>query len=134
MTAHPELPAIIAEIAEVAGADAAWELAREKGGLTIFIPAHARSGHWLVKLLGQEAADKICAHYRHLSPEGRFNGGMLLIPMAASAQAARRWHDVLRSGLSATGQAKAMGVHERTVWRRRARHRSDDDSPQGNLF
>jgi hypothetical protein len=130
---HPELPEIIAEIADVAGVDAAWALAREKGGLTVFIPAQPRRDHWLVKLVGLEAAEKICAHFRVISGDERLNGARLLIPMAAAAQSAERWRQVLAAEMSASQVARTMGVHERTVWRHRARQRDDDDS-QGSLF
>lgn len=126
-----ELPQIIAEIAEIAGPDAAWALAREHGGTTVFIPAEATRDDWLSRLVGFEAAAKVCAHYRITSGEGRANGIRLLIPMASAARDAERWRQALEAGLSARDTARQLGVHERTVYRHRAQER---DERQMKLF
>ena len=132
--ARPELPAVIAEIAEIAGPEAAWALARAKGGTRVFIPAEAKADHWLVELVGIEAARRICAHYRIMSGNSRMNGVWLLIPMAAAARSAERWTEALSQGLSIAETALRMGVHERTVSRRRAEHGRGNDKRQGTLF
>ncbi|SFZ85984.1 Homeodomain-like domain-containing protein [Devosia enhydra] len=123
----PPLPPVLAEIAAVAGVDAAWALARAKGGTTVFLPRRAGHRHWLTEIVGQEAADKICRHYR-TNHQSR-----LTIPLAAAAMKSERWTEALRSDMSLTETARAMGVHERTVtnWRRRARGKNGG---QGTLF
>ncbi len=104
-------------------------LVRAKGGTSVYIPAKVKRSHWLARLVGHEAANAIAAHYRIISGEGRYNGIWLLIPMASSAQKAERWNEVLTDPeLSASDTARTMGVHERTVFRRRAQRR------QGELF
>lgn len=119
-----ELPAVIAEIAEVAGMDAAWTLARAKGGQQVFIPAKVKPDHWLAKLVGHEAALRICEHF---SANGR--GDDILIPMAVAS----RRHEVLSRALSdgaTVDKAAALaGVHRRTVFRHRKRNKD-----QGELF
>jgi hypothetical protein len=120
------IPAAVAELAEVAGWDAAWALVRAKGGTTVFLPRRVQSGHWLVEIVGLEAARKICAHYRS-SHQMR-----LTIPMAARRTKRQRWAEVaMREDLSLAETARVMDVHERTVtnWRRRLRN-----SRQGRLL
>jgi len=104
-------PHVIAEIAETAGQDAAWAIASAKGGTTVFIPQKAAPNHWLTQLVGFEAASKIC---------DKFPSARILIPMAAAAQRAARWTEVVESDMSIVDSAKTMGAHQRTVSRRRA--------------
>lgn len=110
------LPLVIAEIAEVAGLDAAWALARSKGGQQVFIPARIKADHWLSKLVGFDAAQKICEHY---STNGR--GDDILIPMASTARKAQALQRAMASGLKVDQAAAAAGVHRRTVFRHRRR-------------
>lgn len=120
------LPAVLEEIAEVAGVDAAWTIAHAKGGQQVFIPADAPSEHWLTKLVGRDAAQKICDHFR---ANGR--GDDILIPMASAARRREAWQRALESGGTANQTASVLGVHRRTVFRHRKRQRNED---QGDLF
>ncbi|OKP69613.1 helix-turn-helix domain-containing protein [Ensifer adhaerens] len=122
------LPAIIAEIIEVAGAPAAWELCRAHGGQSVYIPYAASEDHWLAVLVGIEAATKICVHFRAGNA-----GVQILIPMARQAKAQQRLVKALEDGMSASKAASVAGVHERTAYRARRKLRSDNDD-QGNLF
>ncbi|WP_428700187.1 helix-turn-helix domain-containing protein [Stappia sp.] len=122
------LPGILAEIAEVAGLDAALKLAAEKGGQTVYIPSHADDGHWLTDTVGREAAAAICELYRVRNTGGRF-----LIPIAREASARRALVKALENGASARQAAAASGLHERTAFRTRARLKSKDPR-QGDLF
>lgn len=121
---NEHLPSIIAEIAEVAGMDAAWALARAKGGQQVFIPAKAKPDHWLPRLVGMEAAEAICKHF-----STNYRGVDILIPMAV----AWRRHEILSKALSdgvPVDKAAALaGVHRRTVFRHRRRNKD-----QGELF
>lgn len=119
------LPQVIAEIAEVAGPDAAWALARARGGQRVFVPAEAENGHWLVELVGMEAARVICKHF---STNGR--GGDVLIPMASAARRRELFDRTLREH-KVDSAAAILGVHRRTVQRHRKRMR---DKGQGRLF
>lgn len=124
--AETALPLVLQEIAEAAGLEAAWALARAKGGQSVFIPAHARPGHWLTDVVGLDAATKICDYYR---VQGA--GTKLLIPMASAAQRAAQWQKVLAEGRTANETAATLGVHRRTVFRHLAKSSKDD---QGELF
>jgi hypothetical protein len=130
-----ELPAVMAEIAEVAGPDAAWTLARAKGGQQVFFPAKARPDHWLAKLVGFDAAKKICEHF---SVGGR--GDDILIPMASAARRNQALRQALAQGLKVDQAAAAAGVHRRTVLRHRKRAKgakataAKANKTQGDLF
>lgn len=119
------LPPVMARIAEAAGLEAAWALARAKGGQRLFLPRHAGKRHWLTRIVGQEAANAICRHFRgeHIDT--------IEVPMASAIQRAERWRDILAQDLSANEAAEVAGVHRRTVFRHRAKARN---SGQGDLF
>lgn len=131
------LPAVLEEIAQVAGLDAAWALARARGGTTIFLPRKPGKRHWLSDIVGHEAATKICAHFRG-------NHTMsITVPMAARQQSAELWREALQRGpdgqylRSINETALHMGVHKDTVSKRRHKARvsgDNDDGPQGDLF
>lgn len=120
------LPSVLQEIADVAGVEAAWALARAKGGREIFLPKTVPARHWLVEIVGLEAAQKICSHFRG-------NHQMrVLVPMGKQPTA-QQWAAALAAGMSRDEMAAALGVHIRTVSRHRARQR-DRDPSQGDLF
>lgn len=121
-----KLPVVIAEIEQIAGHDAALKLSLAKGGQTVYIPREATQGHWLVDVVGLEAATKICNHYRVAN-----TGARLLIPIARQALQKRRLVEALESGASATKAAEASGMHERSAFRARKRLK---DKRQGSLF
>lgn len=127
MTAS-SLPTVLAEIAAVAGQEAAWALARAHGGVTVYIPHRAKNGHWLTELVGFDAADKICQHYRVGD-----SGIRLLIPLAKQAAARERLVKALEAGMSAPEAASTAGMHERTAYRARKKIAGEDDR-QGKLF
>jgi hypothetical protein len=54
------LPGILAEIAEVAGDDAALAVARVRGGTQIYIPPKPANDHWLCELIGLDQAYAVC--------------------------------------------------------------------------
>lgn len=126
MSGRNDLPGVIAEIADVAGIDVAWTIAQARGGQEVFIPAHAKSDHWLSKLVGFDVAQKICDHYRVND-----NGTRLLIPMASAARRARLWETALNANLRVNDTAALVGVHRRTVFRQLRRIKKSD---QGDLF
>ena len=121
-----ELPVVVAEIEAVAGHEAALKLSLAKGGKTVYIPREAKPGHWLVDVVGLEAAVKICEHYRVAN-----TGVRLLIPIAKQAMQRRRLYEALEAGSSASKAAEVAGMHERSAFRARRKIRSKD---QGELF
>lgn len=114
-TGHGHLPAILAEIAEAAGFDAAMLIAAAKGGTRAYFPAFPEPDHWLTKLVGDDRARAIGTA---LAP-GR-SGIELEVPMGPSLSQAKRWRmiiDMSAEGQSKPAIARAAGVHHKTVQR-----------------
>jgi hypothetical protein len=133
------------EIAEVIGATAALTLFRAKGGGRITVPAKAPDGHWLVELIGREAADRLCAHYRQGTPGERMRGAEIDLPrgptgvigeIAPTIQRARRiMAQALAEGESADEAARRSGLTRRAAYRMRQRIKAPRKDPrQGDLF
>ncbi len=135
MSTH-DLPGLLGEIAEVAGLTAALALADKVGGTQVDIPHKSRPDHWLVRCVGQEAADKICKHMTTLGEDGRPRGarGVLIPrgPMGLMAKARRRLAEELRAGTSVREAARRAGLSERTAWTIKKSLGGDPD--QGSLF
>jgi len=126
------LPGVLADIAEVAGLDAALKVAENRGGARAVFPAHARHGHWLTDLVGFESAKKICDHYRTGA-----GGAELLIPLGPRnmyGQARRKFRELTADGCSVEDAARQLGVHLRSARRWRQKERIERDSRQGSLF
>lgn len=124
------LPALLAEIAQVAGLDAALKLAEARGGTEIYVPAEAPAGHWLAETVGLEAAAAICAHFTGSGPGCRLelpNG-----PAGSFAQIRRKVDRMIAEGKSEREIALACGYTGRGVRMRRARAR--DALEQEDLF
>lgn len=120
------LPGVLAEIADIAGTEIAWAIARAQGGITVYIPAQPGDDHWLVELVGREAADKISQHF----VPGK-NGIRIEIPMAKHTRARERLVKALEAGMTAPQAALAAGMHQRSAYRARKRIRKQK---QGSLF
>lgn len=130
MSSRAGLPKVIAEIADAAGSDAAWALAQAHGGQRVFIPAHPEPDDWLVKLVGLDAAQKVCALYRVNG-----YGATILIPMARWARSRALMAQALAEGKTAKAAAGMSGLHERTAYRTRKRLKSPPKDPdQGSLL
>ena len=122
------LPSVLQEIADVAGLAAALQLAAARGGETVYIPGHVDGKHWLSQIVGLEAACKICDYYRIR------NGGLaLLIPMGNKKHSIYQALCALDEGYSTREIVRKYGLHERTVYRLRARKRSHNNQ-QDELF
>ncbi len=129
MTGNLHLPPKLNEIAEVAGLVAAVAIAEARGGTRVHFPARAPDGHWLVELVGREAADKLCEHFR-ARPAG---GSEVLIPVGPKnfyARARRRALE-LRGAKPVAQIALDLGVTQRVVFKWFA---DVPDTRQGVLF
>lgn len=120
------LPQTLTEIARVAGVRAALLIGTHHVG-QIYIPGRDRlSGtHWLVRLVGLEAA---------LSLATTFGPGTLDIPAALVSQGRQRREAMLRmsdEGLSLNEIATRLGINRSTVVkaRRRARRKAGASLP-----
>jgi Homeodomain-like domain len=123
------MPTVLADVADMAGADAALALALAYGGTEVYWPRPESIGpdHDLAKCLGQDVAQLLA---RDLFV------GRVIIPMGAGNQYARRHAAILAlrsEGKSISQIARALGVTSRCVERRLAAARDQDDT-QSDLF
>lgn len=130
--AYEGLPALMIETAEVAGLEAAVALFRARGGNRVYIPAKAGDGHWLVQLVGRDAADRLIAHF---STDGA--GCELELPRGPTGARAEQWHrlhQMIRDGASSTAITRALGISRDMVKRHRAKLRDEAGSNQLSLL
>lgn len=121
------LSPLLGEIAEVAGERAALILGRDKACQRVRIPYILPGSHWLIDLVGDEAAQAIVV---------RFGGSRLDIPPALVGQKRRRRRvitEMTNNGMSTSQIARALGVARSTVAEHR-RRLPKAASPQGDLF
>ncbi|MBZ0164586.1 MAG: hypothetical protein K8H74_17970 [Notoacmeibacter sp.] len=128
---HSWLPALLAEVAQVAGLDAALKLAEVRGGTEVYIPAAAPDDHWLTEAVGRRAADALCAHFTGSGPGCRLE--LPLGPAGTAAQIRRKVDRMIAEGHSESAIALATGYTGRGVRLRKARTRPGDDA-QGDMF
>jgi hypothetical protein len=132
------LPAMLQEIAEVAGEAAALKIAAQYGGKRVYIPARpGPDDHWLTALVGIEAATRLCTHFA----VDRRRGAQIEIPLHATGtyrqflrSLSRQMHELNEAGLSSSEIAGRLGLTQRTVFRHRERHRGGGNDDQGSLF
>lgn len=128
------LPGLLGDIADIVGPEIALEIARSHGGTRVSIPASAEPDHWLTELVGLETAEKICKGLSTIDGDGKRNGIrreiLPLGPASALRAARKRARKALEDGASARAAAREAGLHERTIWRMKAK----DDDKQGELF
>jgi hypothetical protein len=127
------LPGLLGDIADIAGVEAAMEIARRYGGTRVDLPPRARPDHWLTKVVGLDVADRICRGLAILDGDGRLKGirheVLPIGPASVMRVARRRAAEALENGASARAAAREAGLHERTIWRMKAK-----DKDQGELF
>jgi hypothetical protein len=125
------LPGVLHEIATIAGLPAALALAEKYGGTRVHFPSRAPDGHWLEQLVGREAADKLCAHFRSRG-RGGYSVEIPLGPKNFYMKARRLTVELKEQGVSGYETARRIGVSSRTV--RRYLEGVKDDPDQGSLF
>lgn len=113
------LPGVLCEIAEVAGVEAALQIAELFGGARLFIPAHVKPDCWLARAVGEASAKAISAHFT--SGDHSQN---IEIPLGETGAAARRRQAVeamLAEGVPNEEIARRLRVTARSVRRHKAR-------------
>ncbi len=131
----PDLPALLAEIAEVVGIEAALSIAEAKGGQAASIPSRLRDDHWLVKAIGRERAETLSEHFCSgrsraqldipLGPTGSYLGDRRrrAAVVRQRGRAPRRHHPALRPPSEGRAPAAAgRGSGQAVLTRRDARH------------
>jgi DNA-binding NarL/FixJ family response regulator len=122
------LSPLLNEIAEVAGERAAIILAREKACQRIYIPKTLPGDHWLIKLVGDEAAYKIAK---------RFAGHLDIAPALGGQKRRRRMAiaEMTENGWSIRKISKSIGISRSTVTDTRRKIAKPAKSPkQRDLF
>jgi len=136
-SAFESLPSPLDEIAEIAGIEAAFEIAKMVAGTRVSIPARIPEQHWLVDAVGREKAETIASHFRTLSPENRLRGiEDIIIPLGAISimkQAKGRFYAARDKGISVRAAARQERVHERTAFRWEAKRKQGDDPDREQL-
>lgn len=125
------LPGILAEIADIAGEDAALAVAAARGGTQIYIPPSPDRDHWLTRLVGQQAAKAIAD--RLTCGVGGMRIDLPLGPKGHAARARAKVDRMIDEGRSERDIALATGYTIRAVRRRRAKRKPGDDR-QISLF
>lgn len=98
------LPPFLAEFARKAGLKAALQLVSAKGGVKIKLPKTLADEHWLIPILGREAAQ----HLVDLRP-----GEEVDVPLAAALKSKKQ--AILRSSLGTNDTARQLGCTARYV-------------------
>ncbi len=115
MRQFSHLPDLLAEIAEVAGLDAAAKVAQVKGGTRAYFPLKPLSNHWLTLAVGADAAAKICDKICNGD-----HGIELEVPMGPKQSTRQRWqriHVLKAKGYSKPRIAREVNCHYKTVGR-----------------
>ncbi|MGL5447463.1 MAG: hypothetical protein ACRDBL_09155 [Rhabdaerophilum sp.] len=130
------LPALLAEIADVAGLDAALAIAQAKGGINARFCSRLGPENWLVEAVGMEKAKVISDHFT--SGRGRIEFDIPLGPTSSYKQAmlarARAMQRALASGETTNHTARSVGITRRSVQRFKLRLAEDEDPDQRDLF
>ncbi|MBD3746705.1 MAG: hypothetical protein IE932_10900 [Sphingopyxis terrae] len=120
------LPPLLAEIAEVAGEEAALALAQARGGTRVYIPPVIDPDHWISKLIGHQAALRVCDRLT-----AGLAGRRVDLPLGptgtnATMRAQQAHADrMIIAGRSERDIARETGYTTRQVRRRRAAIRDD---------
>lgn len=126
------LPGVLAQIANVAGEDAALAIARARGGTQIYIPPEPGPDHWMTKLIGREAAKAVADELT--CGVGGLRLDLPLGPTGNAARMQRKVDEMLTEGRSERDIALATGYTIRGVRMRRAKLGKLRDDRQLTLF
>ncbi|WP_273755270.1 helix-turn-helix domain-containing protein [Bartonella sp. MM73XJBT.G] len=124
---YSDFPALLREIADVAGSEAAWNMMRAFGGREVYIPGRLENADWLIEIVGFEEAQQLINHFC-------FNGSgvRLLIPLGRDAERRQKMMQALQKGWSVDAAAAVSGMHVRTAYR--LKKKISLQEPQGLLF
>lgn len=120
-----QLPGILAEIADIAGEDAALAVAAARGGTQVYIPPSPDRDHWLSRLVGPKAAKDIAD--RLTCGVGGMRVDLPLGPKGHAARARAKVDRMIDDNRSERDIALATGYTIRGVRRRKAKRKPGDD-------
>ena len=121
------LPQSVRELARVCGLDAALAIVERRGGIRLCVPVAASQEHWLARLIGYDALERLVRHY---------GGEEIDIPRCHRAARYIREQQILRDAetLSQAELARKYGYTERGIGKLLARHAARQQSRQQSLF
>jgi hypothetical protein len=126
------LPGILAEIAEVAGEDAALDIAAVRGGTQVYIPPVPPEDHWICQLIGREVALRVCDRLT-CGLSGR-RVDLPLGPTGAAARVRAKVDAMLGEDRSDRDIARATGYTTRGIQMRRKKLGVRRNDGQLSLF
>ena len=122
-----QLP-LLDELIEMIGAPATLQLCLKRGGETVYIPASVPHGHWLVEILGADAANALAWVY---------SGNKITVPLGPSStnrQRIKKLRELIESGASVNTIVRHLRVARRTVYRHKVSARQGKNNGQLKLF
>jgi len=120
-----DLPGVLAEIADIAGEDAALAVAAARGGTQIYIPPAPDRDHWLSRLVGLQAAKAIAD--RLTCGVGGMRVELPLGPKGHAARVRAKVDRMIQDNRSERDIALATGYTIRGVRKRKAKLKPRDD-------
>lgn len=127
-----QLPGVLADIAEIAGEEAALAIARVRGGTQVYLPPVPDNDHWLCRLIGRDEAKAVCERLTC-----GFAGMRVDLPLGPTGHAAKgraKVDQMLRDRRSERDIALATGYTTRAIRRRRKALDLPSDDRQLPLF
>jgi len=122
------LPESVAELVGVVGVTAALAIVEERGGVRMYTPVKADPDHWLAKLIGMVALERLVEYYQ---------GEEIELPRCVEAMRAAKDMVIVaehEAGASNADLARRYGYTERGIKKLRRRVGSVSTSPQTDLF
>lgn len=128
------LTGVLEEIAEAVGREAALAISEHYGGVRVSIPAKLQNDHWLIKLIGTEKATELAEYFSVGSPDDPRRTGIrdLIVPIRKFGAISRVGVELrrlalcdLQGGEATRSTARKFGLHERTLWRWRAKWKAE---------
>ena len=98
------------QIIDVVGVDAALIIIAHHGGTRLYVPLELKPGHWLIEILGEEAAQKLC-----LAFGGAEHFDVPLNTRGIRAERNRRIIERRSQGLSHSKLAREFKTTERNI-------------------
>ena len=126
------LPQVLAEIAAIAGEDAALAIAAAHGGTNVYIPPVPEKDHWLSRLVGHKSALAIADHLT--CGVGGMRIDLPLGPKGHQARVRAKVDRMIAENCSERDIARATGYTIRGVRMRRAKLNKGRDDRQLNLI
>lgn len=102
-----DLPPSLREIAETIGVTAVFSLAREWGGVRVYVPKKISENHKLAQTLGYDSAQKLAE---------KFGGSAIQISRVVFRRSRNRWIASVKGSMSVAQISKHLNLSEGHVW------------------